>query len=66
MKRKNAIIEKYAAGGWCITLPDGSQFEADTAGEAINFAYGEGATRVYSKGFYDKYILIGKEDSKEK
>lgn len=58
--RKDAILTSYTGGGYLLSLPDGSEFEADTTREAISFAHGEGCTRVYSSG---RFVLIGREDA---
>ena len=59
MKRKDAKIVKYDAGGYLISIEDNlAELETDTLAEAMRFAHDENCTRVYSMG---KFVLINKE-----
>lgn len=60
--RKDATLERYEAGGYCLRLPDGSEYEADTQAEAFSFAREEGCTRIYSTAKPDLYVILTRED----
>jgi hypothetical protein len=59
VKRLDAVIIRYPQGGYVLRLPD-SEYEGDTVQDCIQFAAGEGATRVYSTP--GRYVLLGRED----
>jgi hypothetical protein len=63
-KRMDATIKSYGPGmGYCMTLANGSEYEADTVKEAMTFARDEGATRVYSAAKPSAYVLLCREDA---
>ena len=62
MERKDAVLTKYDAGGYLLSIPsDGSEYEADTAKEAIHYAHEEGVTRVYSSVRPKQFVILAKE-----
>ena len=62
-KRMDATITRYPKGGYCLDMPDGSQYESDTVKEAMSFAHAEGVTRVYSSARLGQFVILGREDS---
>ncbi len=60
--RKDATLTRYTQGGYLLTLPDGSEYEADTQVEAFAFARGEGVTRVYSVVNPAQFVQLSRED----
>ena len=61
-RRMDATLKRYADGGYCLSLPDGSEYEADTQAEAFTFARAEGVTRIYSAVKADQFVLLSRED----
>lgn len=62
--RKDAWITKYPAGGYSLIIPSGQgEYEADTVKEAMQYAYEEGVTRVYSTANPKApYVVLARED----
>ena len=63
-QRQDAKLARYpgADGGYLLSLPDGSEYEADTQIEAFSFARAEGVTRIYSAVNPSQYVLLCRED----
>lgn len=62
-QRKDATITHYPQGGYLLTLPDGSEYEADTVPEAMAFARSENVTRVYSAAKPGQFVQLTREDA---
>ena len=67
MDRRDAVIEKYLSGGYCIRIAGNvlsgaaCELETDTVHEALAFARNENCTRVYSYGNPDAYVTLQAE-----
>ncbi len=60
--RKDATLTRYEAGGYLLSMADGSEYEADTQAEAFQFARAEGCTRVCSSVKAGQFVLLCRED----